>query len=130
MIYLLSYFKLYMQGISTDKILDVRKLLAVHIETCYLTNFSLSHEVRFSSFSYNYVLKLIFGIVNITYFNSCLFKLLFSKKLSTLMNDVQNKSNFFYSEWLYNHVYFLGLSVHSYSKSCHGLRTNINGVCA
>ncbi|RDX93896.1 Protein TSS, partial [Mucuna pruriens] len=33
-------------GISTDRILDVRKLLAVHIETCHLTNFSLSHEVR------------------------------------------------------------------------------------
>ncbi|KAI4377269.1 hypothetical protein MLD38_014929 [Melastoma candidum] len=33
-------------GISTDRILDVRKLLAVHVETCHLTNFSLSHEVR------------------------------------------------------------------------------------
>ncbi|KAK8465873.1 hypothetical protein PHAVU_009G195600 [Phaseolus vulgaris] len=35
-----------LKGISTDRILDVRKLLAVHIETCSLTNFSLSHEVR------------------------------------------------------------------------------------
>ncbi|KAK7327766.1 hypothetical protein VNO77_21857 [Canavalia gladiata] len=35
-----------LKGISTDKILDVRKLLAVHIETCHLTNFSFSHEVR------------------------------------------------------------------------------------
>ncbi|KAJ1410318.1 Tetratricopeptide-like helical domain superfamily [Sesbania bispinosa] len=35
-----------LKGISTDKILDVRKLLAVHVETCHLTNFSLSHEVR------------------------------------------------------------------------------------
>ncbi|TKY73152.1 TSS protein [Spatholobus suberectus] len=35
-----------LKGISTDRILDVRKLLAVHIETCHLTNFSLSHEVR------------------------------------------------------------------------------------
>ncbi|GAU27516.1 hypothetical protein TSUD_147100 [Trifolium subterraneum] len=33
-------------GISTDRILDLRKLLAVHVETCHLTNFSLSHEVR------------------------------------------------------------------------------------
>ncbi|MCI35854.1 clustered mitochondria protein-like, partial [Trifolium medium] len=33
-----------MQGISTDRILDLRKLLAVHVETCHLTNFSLSHE--------------------------------------------------------------------------------------
>ncbi|KAJ6958164.1 protein TSS-like [Populus alba x Populus x berolinensis] len=33
-------------GISTDRILDVRKLLGVHVETCHLTNFSLSHEVR------------------------------------------------------------------------------------
>ncbi|XP_039027369.1 protein TSS-like [Hibiscus syriacus] len=34
------------EGISSDKILDVRKLLAVHVETCHLTNFSLNHEVR------------------------------------------------------------------------------------
>ncbi|TQD80909.1 hypothetical protein C1H46_033536 [Malus baccata] len=33
------------KGISTDTILDVRKLLGVHVETCHLTNFSLSHEV-------------------------------------------------------------------------------------
>ncbi|KAJ0504060.1 putative clustered mitochondria protein [Helianthus annuus] len=35
-----------LKGISTDKILDVRKLLAVHVEACHLTNYSLSHEVR------------------------------------------------------------------------------------
>ncbi|CAL2226440.1 unnamed protein product [Prunus armeniaca] len=35
-----------LKGISTDRILDVRKLLAVNVETCHLTNFSLSHEVR------------------------------------------------------------------------------------
>ncbi|XP_048426599.1 protein REDUCED CHLOROPLAST COVERAGE 2-like [Pyrus x bretschneideri] len=35
-----------LKGISTDRILDVRKLLGVHVETCHLTNFSLSHEVR------------------------------------------------------------------------------------
>ncbi|CAM8979824.1 unnamed protein product [Rhodiola kirilowii] len=35
-----------LKGISTDKILDVRKLLAVHVETCHLTNYSISHEVR------------------------------------------------------------------------------------
>ncbi|KAK9274864.1 hypothetical protein L1049_022118 [Liquidambar formosana] len=35
-----------LKGISTDRILDVRKLLAVHVETCHLTNYSLSHEVR------------------------------------------------------------------------------------
>ena len=33
------------KGISTDKILDVRKLLAVKVETCHFTNYSLSHEV-------------------------------------------------------------------------------------
>ncbi|GAB2291099.1 hypothetical protein Dimus_025354 [Dionaea muscipula] len=33
-------------GISTDKIIDIRKLLMVNIETCNITNFSLSHEVR------------------------------------------------------------------------------------
>ncbi|GMH13786.1 hypothetical protein Nepgr_015627 [Nepenthes gracilis] len=35
-----------LKGISTDRIFDVRKLLAVHVETCHLTNYSLSHEVR------------------------------------------------------------------------------------
>ena len=33
-------------GISTDRILDIRKLLAVHVDTCHLTNYSLSHEVE------------------------------------------------------------------------------------
>ncbi|PQQ18578.1 protein TSS [Prunus yedoensis var. nudiflora] len=35
-----------LKGISTDRILDVRRLLAVNVETCHLTNFSLSHEVK------------------------------------------------------------------------------------
>lgn len=35
-----------LKGISTDKILDVRRLLAAHVETCHLTNYSLSHEVK------------------------------------------------------------------------------------
>ncbi|XP_075492104.1 protein REDUCED CHLOROPLAST COVERAGE 3-like [Primulina tabacum] len=35
-----------LKGISTDKILDVKKLLAVNVETCHLTNYSLSHEVK------------------------------------------------------------------------------------
>ncbi|KAK2994489.1 hypothetical protein RJ640_021294 [Escallonia rubra] len=35
-----------LKGISTDKILDVKKLLAVNAETCHLTNYSLSHEVK------------------------------------------------------------------------------------
>ncbi|XP_023531150.1 protein TSS [Cucurbita pepo subsp. pepo] len=35
-----------LKGISTDRILDARKLLGVHVETCHLTNFTLSHEVR------------------------------------------------------------------------------------
>uniref|UniRef100_A0A5B6ZHU4 Clu domain-containing protein n=2 Tax=Davidia involucrata TaxID=16924 RepID=A0A5B6ZHU4_DAVIN len=35
-----------LKGISTDKILDVRKLLAAKAETCHLTNYSLSHEVK------------------------------------------------------------------------------------
>ncbi|KAF2323212.1 hypothetical protein GH714_034197 [Hevea brasiliensis] len=33
-----------LRGISTDRILDVKKLLAVNVETCHLTNYSLSHE--------------------------------------------------------------------------------------
>ncbi|CAL9007462.1 unnamed protein product [Prunus brigantina] len=35
-----------LKGISTDRIIDVRKLLSVNIETCNITNFSLTHEVR------------------------------------------------------------------------------------
>ncbi|KAK9130591.1 hypothetical protein Sjap_011078 [Stephania japonica] len=38
--------QIILKGISTDKILDVRKLLAANVETCHLTNYSLSHEVR------------------------------------------------------------------------------------
>ncbi|KAK8950794.1 Clustered mitochondria protein [Platanthera zijinensis] len=41
-----DFSHLTLKGISTDKILDVRKLLAVHVETCHLTCYSLSHEVR------------------------------------------------------------------------------------
>jgi hypothetical protein len=33
-----------MQGITTDKVLDVRRLLAVDVETCHLTNISFHHE--------------------------------------------------------------------------------------
>ncbi|XVF86410.1 hypothetical protein PTKIN_Ptkin18bG0037600 [Pterospermum kingtungense] len=35
-----------LKGISTDRILDVRRLLASHVETCHLTNYSLAHEVK------------------------------------------------------------------------------------
>ncbi|CAN6483481.1 unnamed protein product [Victoria cruziana] len=35
-----------LKGISTDRIIDVRRLLAVNTETCSITNYSLSHEVR------------------------------------------------------------------------------------
>ncbi|KAL3819178.1 hypothetical protein ACJIZ3_005083 [Penstemon smallii] len=35
-----------LKGISTDKILDVKKLLAVNVETCHLTNYTLCHEVK------------------------------------------------------------------------------------
>ncbi|XP_039060947.1 protein TSS-like [Hibiscus syriacus] len=35
-----------LKGISTDKIVDVRRLLASHVETCHLTNYSLTHEVK------------------------------------------------------------------------------------
>lgn len=44
-----DYSHLTLKGISTDRILDVRKLLAVHVETCHLTNYSLSHEVKGAS---------------------------------------------------------------------------------
>ncbi|GAV80990.1 eIF3_p135 domain-containing protein/TPR_12 domain-containing protein [Cephalotus follicularis] len=35
-----------LKGISTDRIIDVRRLLSVNPNTCNITNFSLSHEVR------------------------------------------------------------------------------------
>ncbi|PKA49413.1 Clustered mitochondria protein [Apostasia shenzhenica] len=41
-----DFSHLTLKGISTDKILDVRKLLAVHADACHLTNYSLAREVR------------------------------------------------------------------------------------
>ncbi|KAK4786518.1 hypothetical protein SAY86_010351 [Trapa natans] len=38
--------RVVLKGISTDRIIDVRRLLCVNTETCAITNFSLSHEVR------------------------------------------------------------------------------------
>ncbi|KAJ6831374.1 protein TSS-like [Iris pallida] len=35
-----------LKGISTDKMLDVRKLLASNVQTCHLTNYSLTHLAR------------------------------------------------------------------------------------
>jgi hypothetical protein len=35
-----------LKGITTDRILDVRRLLAAHVETCHLTNISFQHEAR------------------------------------------------------------------------------------
>ncbi|KAF5732123.1 clustered mitochondria protein [Tripterygium wilfordii] len=35
-----------LKGISTDRIIDVRRLLSVNTETCHITSFSLSHEMR------------------------------------------------------------------------------------
>ncbi|KAK8575863.1 hypothetical protein V6N13_032827 [Hibiscus sabdariffa] len=35
-----------LKGISTDKIVDLRRLLASHVDTCHLTNYSLTHEVK------------------------------------------------------------------------------------
>lgn len=34
-----------LKGVSTDKIIDVKRLLASHVETCHFTNYSLSHQV-------------------------------------------------------------------------------------
>ncbi|XP_010476614.1 PREDICTED: protein TSS-like [Camelina sativa] len=38
--------KVILKGVSTDKIIDVRKLLASHVKTCHFTNYSLSHKVK------------------------------------------------------------------------------------
>lgn len=35
-----------LKAITTDRLLDVRRLLAVNVETCHVTNYSFSHEVR------------------------------------------------------------------------------------
>lgn len=35
-----------LKGISTDRVIDIRRLLSVNTVTCNITNFSLSHEVR------------------------------------------------------------------------------------
>ncbi|CAN8293312.1 unnamed protein product [Cochlearia groenlandica] len=35
-----------LKGVSTDKIIDVRRLLGSHVETCHFTNYSLSHQVK------------------------------------------------------------------------------------
>ncbi|XP_072965118.1 protein REDUCED CHLOROPLAST COVERAGE 1 [Typha angustifolia] len=35
-----------LKGISTDRIIDIRRLLCVNTITCAITNYSLSHEVR------------------------------------------------------------------------------------
>ncbi|CAL5014552.1 unnamed protein product [Urochloa decumbens] len=35
-----------LKGITTDRLLDVRKLLGSNVETCHLTNYSLSHVAR------------------------------------------------------------------------------------
>lgn len=35
-----------LKGISTDRIIDIRRLLSVNTITCNITNFSLSHEIR------------------------------------------------------------------------------------
>ena len=45
---LLFVAALISQGISTDRVLDVRKLLGSNVETCHLTNYSLSHVVMFA----------------------------------------------------------------------------------
>ena len=39
-----------LKGVSTDKIIDVKRLLASHVDTCHLTNYSLSHQVKIISF--------------------------------------------------------------------------------
>ncbi|KAI4355771.1 hypothetical protein L6164_004511 [Bauhinia variegata] len=38
--------EIVLKGISTDKIVDVRRLLAVNVQTCHFTNYSLLHEVK------------------------------------------------------------------------------------
>ncbi|VFQ73363.1 unnamed protein product [Cuscuta campestris] len=35
-----------LKGISTDRIVDVKRLLASNVQTCHFTSYSLSHEVR------------------------------------------------------------------------------------
>ncbi|KAL9244698.1 hypothetical protein vseg_018447 [Gypsophila vaccaria] len=55
-----------LKGISTDKILDVRRLLASNVETCHITNYSLSHEARGNGLNYK---------LEITSLKPCLLKM-------------------------------------------------------
>lgn len=47
-----------LKGISTDRIIDVRRLLCVNTVTCSITNYSLTHEV-FLVYFYELILPLI-----------------------------------------------------------------------
>ncbi|PKA48871.1 Clustered mitochondria protein [Apostasia shenzhenica] len=38
--------RIVLKGISTDRVLDVKKLLSSHVETCHITKYSLEHAVR------------------------------------------------------------------------------------
>lgn len=49
---LFFFFGILKQGISTDRIIDIRRLLSVNTQTCNITNFSLSHEVTLFTFLY------------------------------------------------------------------------------
>lgn len=42
-----------LKGVSTDKIIDVKRLLASHVETCHFTNYSLSHKVKSCKFHFS-----------------------------------------------------------------------------
>ncbi|KAK9677235.1 hypothetical protein RND81_11G129700 [Saponaria officinalis] len=55
-----------LKGISTDKILDVRRLLASNVDTCHITNYSLSHEVKGNGLNYK---------LEITSLKPCLMKM-------------------------------------------------------
>jgi hypothetical protein len=51
----------FLQGITTDRLLDIRRLLAVNVQTCHLTNYSLHHEA--SLYTTLQVLEGSFGLV-------------------------------------------------------------------
>lgn len=50
-----------LKGITTDRLLDIRRLLAVNVQTCHLTNYSFHHEA--SLYTTLQVLEGSFGLV-------------------------------------------------------------------
>jgi len=86
---------LRLQGITTDRLLDVRRLLAVDVETCHLTNFSFHHEANLST-TYNETLLRTLPLTSL-FHQSCVRSggsLLAVKSLDNLLPDFASAPSF------------------------------------